>query len=264
MIVFMKKIAMKASLLLVVSLLNLDVYSLLTVFPKIPSVLSQVHTLPALRDDLTALQHHPYQIQKLEDRASSPYLVKRDGDLATLYWDASGVIKAILNMEINYEVARLLEMSGASLGQSVLSDCHAFLNNPVSPAYFILTRATWIAQLGRNWRNILRRPRGATTMAITVILRPELTTPAFLTVVLNLMQQWFTQGGDYVNVVQVQSARDAGNAPANQVGGRSSLIEERAFGEPSSSRFCKSPIQNSPAMFTVGTFASLLTSPITC
>ena len=233
---------------------------MLTVFPKILSLLSQIYTLPTLRDD----QHHPYQIQRLEDRASSPYLVKRDGAIATLYWDASGAIKAIFNMDINYEVAEILSRSGVNLALSVLTDCHAFMDNRLSPAFFMLDGAKWRAQLGNQWRNILRRPHGVTTLAITIVLHPQMSTPEFLTVVLTTLQQWLTQGGNYVNVVQVQNAQDAGNALANQVGGRSSLIEERAFGEPGNSRFCKSPIQNSPAVFTVGTLASLLTPPITC
>ena len=237
---------------------------MLIIFPKIPGLLSQIYTLPTLRDDLTAVQHHPYQIQRLEDRASSPSLVKRDGAIATLYWDPNGAIKAIFNMDINWEVAQILSMSGVSLAQSVLNDCYAFLHYPIGPAFFILAGARWTAQLGNQWRNILRRPHGVTTLAITIVLHPQLTNPAFLSVVLSALQQWFTQGGNYVNVVQVQNAQAAGNMPANRVGGRSSPIKERALGEPSSSRFCKSPIQNSPAMFTVGTLASLLTPPIRC
>lgn len=112
--------------------------SILIIFPKILSILSQIYTLPTLQDDSTVLQHHPYQIQRLE----TSYLAKRNGPIATVYWDASGAIKTIFNMDINIRIVQLLAWSGVSLAHSVLADCRQWMQNPFSPAFVILRRVS--------------------------------------------------------------------------------------------------------------------------
>ena len=242
------------------------------IFPKILSILSQNYALQTLRDDLTVLQHHSYQIQELENRPDSSYLAKRDGAIATLYWDAGGAIKAIFNMAIDHEVAQAFQNSGVNLAQSVMAECERYILYAPGRAAVYILGATWTAQLGSHWRNILRSPHGVATVAFGVVLRPQWNTPGCRATMLEVLQQWFTQGGNSANVMQVQNARDVGNAPANQFIDGGSIIEERAIGDPSNSkskskpksRFCDSPIQNSPFVFTVGKLDSLLTSPITC
>lgn len=228
------------------------------------SILPQIYTLPTLRDDLTVLQHHPYQIQRLENRTNSSYLAKREGAVATLYWDSSGPIKAIFNMDINSEVAQIFENSGVNLAQSVLAQCRQYMEGPFSPAFIYLAGAAWAAQLGRHWRNILQRPSGVTTIAILITLRPRWRTPSYLAVVVYELQKWSSQGGNSVIVRHVQNAQSAGNAPGNQFTDGSSIKEEQTVGDHSKTRFCRSPIQNSPFVFTVHALDSLLTPHITC
>ena len=225
---------------------------------------SQVYTLPTLRDDLTVLQHHPYQIQRLENSTDSSYLAQEGGAVATLYWDSSGAMKAIFNMDINSEVAQIFESSGVNLAQSVLAECRQYMEGPFSPAFIYLERAAWAAQLGRHWRNILHRPGGVTTIAILIVLGPRWSNPSYLGVVVHVLQEWFSQGRNSVIVRHVQNARDAGNVPGNQFTDGGSINEERTVGDHSNTRFCRSPIQNSPFLFTVHTFDSLLTPQITC
>ena len=167
-------------------------------------------------------------------------------------------------MDINYEVAQVFENSGVRLAQSVLAECERYVLYAPGPAFVYVLRAAWTAQLGRRWSNILRSPGGITTVAILIVLRPQYSTPAEVAMVLEVLQQWLTQGGNEVNVVQVQNAQDAGNAPGNQLVDGVSITEERTFEDPSKSRFCDSPIQNSPFVFTVGTLDSLSTTPIKC
>lgn len=125
------------------------------VFLKILSILLQTYTLPTVQDDFTVLQHHPYEIRRLENRNPSD-LAKRDAAIATLYWDSMGVIKAIFNMDINSEVARIFENSGINLGLAVATECHRSINRGAT-AYF-LRGSAWTGQVGRFWRNSLTRP----------------------------------------------------------------------------------------------------------
>lgn len=62
------------------------------VFLKILSILLQTYTLPTVQDDFTVLQHHPYEIRRLENRNPSD-LAKRDAAIATLYWDSMELSK---------------------------------------------------------------------------------------------------------------------------------------------------------------------------
>ena len=227
-------------------------------FPKLLGILCQVYTLPTLQDDLTVIQHHAYQIQRLENDSS--YLAKREGATATLYWDVNGAIKAIFNMDINNEVLQAFENSGVDLAQNVLAECERFMLNLQGQAFLYLNGAIWSAQLGSHWRNILRRPSGVATLSILIQLQPRWTGAGFVAMAVGLLHSWLTQGGNTVIEKFVTNARDAGNAPGD---GRS-IIEERTLRARPKSRFCSSPIQNSPFLFTVGTLDSLLTPLITC
>ena len=235
--------------------------------PKILGILSQIYTLSTLRDDLTVLQHHPYQIvqtQRLENRKNSSYLAKREGAIATVYWDATGTIKAIFNMDISHEVLQAFQNSGVDVAQNVLAECERYVSNALGPASIYLARATWAAQLGSHWRNILRNHNGVATISILVELRPIWGSIHFLIPVLAVLESWFAQGGHTINIIESPDAREAGNAPGNQFIHEGSIIEERTLEDRSKSRFCDSPIQNSPIMFTVETFDSLLRPLITC
>ena len=232
--------------------------------PKILGILSQIYMLSTLPDDLTALQHHPYQTQRLENRKNSSYLAKREDAIATLYWDANGAIKAIFNMDINHQVLQAFPNSGVDVAQNVLAECERYMLNAPGPVSIYLTGATWAAQLGTHWRNILPNHNGVATISIVVVLHPIWSSIHYVISVLTVLESWFAQGGHTINLIWSPDAREAGNAPGNQFIHEGSIIEERTLEDRSKSRFCDSPIQNSPIMFTVGTFDSLLRPLITC
>ena len=235
------------------------------IFPKILSISSQIYTLPALQDDLTALQHHPYQTQRLENSPSSSYLAKRDDDpVGTVFWDAHGVIKAIFNMDINSEIAQIFERSGTNIARNVMAECERYMLNAPGIVSVYLELSSWAAQLGTYWVKIRRRPKAVISIAIVIQLQAHWSAPVHIESVLEVLQQWFTQGGNAVLVEQVPSARDAGNAPGNQMVDERSIIEEQTLGDRSNSRFCDSPVQNSPFVFTAGTLDTLLKPLITC
>ena len=233
--------------------------SILIISSKLLSILSQTYTLPTLQDDLTVLQHHPYQIQRLE----TSHLAKRVDPIAIVYWDTNGVIRVIFNMELNLGLVQIFERSGTNMASSILSDCQRWMQNPSSPAGPLLVGAHWVAQLGQYWRHIFNQPHGLTTIGITISLQPQ--HAMFVGVVLHILQQWLSNGGNYIAIVQVPDARFAGYMSGKQVIDGGSVIGEPASGDAGTSRFCKSPIQNSPAMFVRGAFDKLLRQPtITC
>lgn len=163
-----------------------------------------------LQDDLTVLQLHHYQIQRLENSPSSS--TRDDATIATLYWDAHGVIKAIFNMDINSVIAQIFDNNGLNIARNVMAECERYMLNVPEPVSTHLELAHWAAQLGTHWMKIRRRRKAVVTIAIIIQLQAHWSVPAFIERVLEALQQWFIQGGNAVLVEHVPNARDAGNA----------------------------------------------------
>lgn len=181
-------------------------------FLEILSILCLTFTLSTLRDDFTALQHRRDQIQRLENRYASDR-VGQGSTIATLYWDNFGEIKAVFNMGINPELVDILQRSGANLAQAVQAECQQWFQRGAVSLF--LTGARWGSQLGFHWRNILHRPSGVATVAITIELQARFSSPPDMVIVLGQLRKWFEQGGNSVLVLQVPRALTAGNTPGN-------------------------------------------------
>ena len=228
-------------------------------FPKILSILSQVYTLPPLRDHITVLQHHPYQIQKFTSPSS---LAKRQIPVATLYWDGQGRIKAIFNLDINYIVVQILENAGVNLAQSVLTGLQRYVEY-LEPEANIFTHAIWAAQLGLNWRENFQRPHGVVTMGVNLRMAPGFRRYRHVFFVVDVIRQWLAQSGYAVWIQRVPRADIVGQMEANVMEGRS-ITERETIGARSDAKFCNLPIQNWPFMLTPGKVDLLLAPLITC
>lgn len=224
------------------------------IFSQILSTLSQTYTLRIPRDDIAVPQHN----KRLESRTNSSYLAKREGSIATLYWDATGVVKAVFNMNISFEVVQAFQSSGANLARSVGAECVRYLHQ--SDVSDFLSGAAWGTQLGSHWRNILQRPHGVSTVSILIVLDRLYSNPKYFSLVLRELDRWFSQGGNLVTTLQVENAMIAGNAEGFLTEERP-IVEEQSAGDY---QFCQSPIQNSPFTFTGGPLDGLLRPLIRC
>ena len=229
------------------------------IFPKIPSILSRAYTLSPLRDDLAALQHHPYQIQRITDPS---YLAKRQPPAVSLYYDLRfRRIKAVFNLDINFTIARILGNAGVNLAQSVLTDLRYF--GEYGPVPYLLEGAAWAAQLGSDWEAMLQRPHGVVTVGIMITLNSRFRSKSCTNLVLAMLQAWFARVGLDALPVRVYDARHAGEIGPRLREGRS-ITERQTVGARSDSKFCSSPIQNWIFVVTSGKLDGLLPPLITC
>ena len=228
------------------------------IFPQILSILSHAYTLPPLRHDLAVLQHHPYQIQSFTDPS---YLAKRQIEVASVYWDRVGKIKAVFNININFVVAQMLENAGINLAQSVLTELQQYAWN--SPANNLLRGSRWGAQLGTNWEVIRQQPYGVVTVGILFKAHVRFQAQRYRNILIQMILDWLYQSGYGSAAIQVSDAAHTGEVGANPRE-RRSITERQIFGARSDSKFCKAPIQNWPFVFTPGKLEKLLEPLITC
>ena len=229
------------------------------IFLKILSILSQAYTLPTLlRDDLAVLEHHPNQIQKFTNPS---YLAKRQDPVATLFWDRTGKIKAIFNVNIYYTGAEIFRYSGYSLAQSILTEFKEYVTH--EPENILLDGASFSSQIGREWTQMFREPHGVVTIGILVNLIQRKCSTRCINLVLAAMQRWFAQHGLMVINKRVESAAGAGNIGQSLIEGHS-ITENHTVGARGDSKFCELLIQNWPFVFTPGDVDKLLPFLITC
>ena len=174
--------------------------------------------------------------------------MQRDGLIATIFWDRTGVIKLVVNMSLNPGALEIFQREGTNMAINVAAECYRFM---LTNAAHYVVGATWGAQLGVDWRNVFQTPSGVATISVLIQLVGRLRNDFDAAAVLEVLRIWVAQNGIRVNVIQVADAVIAGNVVGNPEQ-ENSIAEAPAFGDPSSSRFCKSPIQNSPLIFTGG------------
>lgn len=161
-------------------------------------------------------------------------------------------------MGINPELVDILQRSGANLAQAVQAECQQWFQRGAVSLF--LTGARWGSQLGFHWRNILHRPSGVATVAITIELQARFSSPPDMVIVLGQLRKWFEQGGNSVLVLQVPRALTAGNTPGNSRE-ESIIAKGRASAD---APFCRAPIQNWPFTFLGGQLDGLLKEVIRC
>lgn len=159
-------------------------------------------------------------------------------------------------MNINTEVAQIFQRSGVNIARNVGAECFRYLQQTAVSRF--LSGSVWGAQLGYHWRNILQRPWGVGTISFVLELDRRFINPQYLNRVLQEVQGWFTQGGKTVELMKVENALIAGNAPGN------SIVEGTIAEDGGDPRFCKAPIQNSPFTFVGGNVDTLLKDIIRC
>ena len=186
--------------------------------------------------------------------------MQRDDFIATIFWDLTGTIKLIVNINLNPAGLDIFHRNGVSVALSMGADCYRYL---LFNAAQYAVGATWGAQLGVGWRNIFHTPNGVGTISVLIQSARPFVHDLEARTVLGELRTWVAQIARTVHVVQVANAALAGNALGNPEQ-ENSIAEGPAFGDPSSSQFCKSPIQNSPLIFTGGKLDSLRKTVFRC
>lgn len=81
----------------------------------------------------------------------------------------TGVTKAILNGDINSELAQIFPNSGQNLARNVSAECYRYLQH--TEVSSLLDASVWGAQLGVRWSDISTRPPSVDTLSFVLLRR---------------------------------------------------------------------------------------------
>ena len=191
-----------------------------------------------------------------------PHLLAKRANIGTIYHDNLGGIRAIFNLNVDYAVLHAFQVAGVAIEANVMAEARRFLIAHVPMSQFSLNDARFYAQVGQHWQNVIQGPGGVGTVSFTITLAAF--SRSFCLMVVHLLEDWFSQGGNTAALVQVQDVSSIGiafpdNLRRDTVSGRK---EERD--EANKYGSCPVTFQNMPFVFTGGEHDLLAARRITC